>query len=175
MTNIIAGLAVAVAIIGGVIAYALTLEGRISSLETTVKQTFQAQLEGALQTLDERKGQALEEIKKAAPGDLSRLSERVDALERRPRPGFGDWQDREVGEVYQAETDGFLTAYTWGVGVNKRICLETEASEAAIRTRDPRGSCNEDGVRTRAGAYDGSVTPVKQGHWYTVHLRNRWC
>ena len=113
-----------------------------------------------------------DKIQDAIPNDLlSQFSTRLDALEKRPRPGFGDWETRDVEDVYQAESDGFLAAYTGGRGVDKTICLETEASEAAIRIQNPNGNCNTTGLRTRAGAFDGSVTPVKQGHFYTVRIR----
>lgn len=157
MGSIIAGLTVTVTIIGGTVAYALSLEKRISTLEALLKtDSIKAHLKEALQTLDTQKDEALADIRNSI---------------QHPRPMFGNWEDRDVGRVYQAKTDGFLAAYTSGQGANIWICLETEASEAAIRVRDPRGNCNETGMRTRAGTHDGSVTPVKEGHWYTVRIR----
>ena len=136
------------------------------------KADIQTELKKALQALDERKKQALAAIQDTVPDDrLSQFDKRLNALEKRPRLGFGDWESREVGKVYPAKTDGFLAAYTGGEKPNRTICLETHASDAALYAPVRKGNCSEAGLRTRAGVYDGSVTPVKKGHFYTVHIR----
>jgi len=69
MANIIAGLAVAVAIIGGLLSYAWDIQERLSSVETIVdtdsmKAEIATQQEGALQSLDNQKKEALTAIEK---------------------------------------------------------------------------------------------------------------
>ena len=172
-SNLLSALALAVAILVPVLTATFGIGQFMERVDSgSGKADIEAQLKAALQTLGDREKQALEEIEKARSKDgLSQLREQLHVLARRPGPRLGDWEDRKVGEVYQAETDGFLAAYTGG-DVNRFICLETEASEAAIRVLDPRGNCNTTGLRTRALPYDGSVTPVKEGHFYIVRIRS---
>ena len=69
---------------------------------------------------------------------------------------LGDWQPVVVDEVYTADTDGFLLAFSGGNGDIATFLLGT--GEDAPTTR------------TRGRQYDGAATPVKRGSRYRVQV-----
>ena len=87
------------------------------------------------------------------------LEERLPELSQRLETIFGDsWKDVEVNQVYQADSDGFLSAYCGGPGANAKFYLRTGESDTELD------------VRNRGGTFEGAVTPVKKGHYYEVDV-----
>ena len=76
---------------------------------------------------------------------------------------FGDWVtlDNAVtsGTIVQAETDGFLLAYTSGATQVAAFWLETGPKRDQLVNR------------SRGSAYEGAITPVKQGEFYRIRVR----
>ena len=71
---------------------------------------------------------------------------------------FGSWAKRDANTVYEAESDGFVAAFTGGPNsaaiAELYIDVGHNASQLALRTRAPR--------------YDGSVSPVPRGSYWRV-------
>ena len=82
---------------------------------------------------------------------------------RAPRLAFGDWVtlDDAVtgGNIMQAETDGFLLAYSSGNTEVAAFWLETGSERDRLVNR------------SRGSAYEGAMTPVKQGEFYRIRIR----
>ena len=91
---------------------------------------------------------------------LGTLNERVTELEKRAGRIFDTWEEVGVGVVRQAKTDGFLMAHSGGSGPNiGRFYLETGESKESLT------------ALSRGGEYEGALIPVRQGHYFKVHLR----
>ena len=72
-------------------------------------------------------------------------------------PGtFGQWRERRKDTIYQAETDGFVAAYTGGNSPADEFVIEVGERVEELR------------VRTRAGRYDGTISPVARSDYWTV-------
>ena len=87
---------------------------------------------------------------------LGKLQRLVSEVPPSSIPLLGDWQPVVVGQVYTAESDGFLLAFSGGKGGIATLYLETGGGDLT--------------GRTRAGRYDGAATPVKRGHRYRVKV-----
>jgi len=144
------------AIISGVV-YISRLEGRLAALESPANRINEARI-AALREISDSKSEALAVVQKA--------------LEQRPETIFDDWELKSVDQVYKADSDGFLLAFTEGTGVTQsraHFCLETAESATDIQEEIGRGSCGN-GVRNRAGVREGATTPVKKGHYYRARM-----
>ena len=149
-------IAVVSAIISGVV-YIGRLEGRLAALESPANGINEARIE-ALREISDSKNEALAAVQKT--------------LEQRPETIFGDWELKSVDQVHEADSDGFLLAFTAGDGVgrsNAHFCLETAESKTDLQAKFD--ICNFDSsVRTRAGIREGAMTPVKKGHYYKASM-----
>lgn len=149
-------IAVVSAIISGVV-YIGRLEGRLAALESPANGINEAKIE-ALREISDSKNEALAAVQKT--------------LEQRPETIFGDWELKSVDQVHEADSDGFLLAFTAGTGVSRsrtHFCLETAESKTDLQAKGDR--CNFDSsVRTRAGIREGAMTPVKKGHYYKASM-----
>ena len=166
MASIIAGLAVAVAVIGGLVSYALDLENRITKLQAIIdtdsmRVSIEAQLKEALQTLENRKNEALADIRNSIQLDtsLKNMKKEVEeAIKGFQPPSLGEWQNLTHGELYQAETDGFVSAFVTGDGDHSHgllIKIGSDKENLKIRMRGGR-------------RYDGSTVPVAKGDYWIV-------
>ena len=73
-----------------------------------------------------------------------------------PQGPFGKWESRNPNLVYQANSDGFIAAYTAGNSPAQDLMIYTGRKQDSLF------------LRTRAGRYDGTVCPVPKGHFWTV-------
>ena len=168
------------AIISGVI-YLTRLETRVSLLEP---DKIKEETGKAIQRISTREKEALDALKDffdpnvhqlmppEMPTQVARLEERLGQIENVgvsssilamsvPETGFGDWKLIEVDRVYQADSDGFVSAYTY-----------TEAVAISLRTGELESELGEPShaTRSRASSHDGTIMPVKKGHYYVVSV-----
>lgn len=106
--------------------------------------------------LDEKIAASIERQFEDSESRLAQLSTLTEELASRDEPGFGAWERVDPNEVYEAEADGFLTVFT----LSARVALDTGTERAAATM----------GTRTRVPPHDGSMTPVKKGHYYKVRV-----
>ncbi len=147
---------VASAIIG-VLLYIVRLEGRLAALESPASGISEAGIE-VLREISDSKNEALAAVQ--------------NSLEQRPETIFGDWELKSVDQMQEADSDGFLLAFTAGDGVgrsNAHFCLETAESKTDLQAKFDRCSFDSS-VRTRAGIREGAMTPVKKGHYYKATM-----
>ena len=143
------------AIIGGAIMVALyigNLEGRLEALEGKEERIVEARKK-ALKEISTKKEEALAAVQKT--------------LEQKPKTWFGNWDMIEVNRVYQAKSDGFVTAYTHS---NDRTALSIRIgeSEANLGRQNTR-SKGSHGNGTKGSHGNGTVVPVRNGQYYLVN------
>ena len=73
---------------------------------------------------------------------------------------FGQWETGEANLRYQAESDGFITAFTDDPNPAKGILVHVGEDPSDLP------------VRTRASKRDGVVCPVSEGDYWTVRPTN---
>ena len=73
---------------------------------------------------------------------------------------FGKWITLKKDVTYQAQSDGFIAAYTGG---------KSPANGVLIYVGE---RIDELSVRTRTGRYDGAVCPVSKGDYWMVKSNN---
>ena len=74
-----------------------------------------------------------------------------------PSPAvFGEWEPRQPNLVYEATSDGFITAYTGGNNPARGFLIYTGERPDSMP------------LRTRGGEYDGTVCPVSKGSFWAV-------
>ena len=80
-------------------------------------------------------------------------------------PGqFGEWETRNADTVYQAETSGFVAAYTGGEDsllMPRNLLIHTGTSQGDME------------VCSRGGRYEGALCPVGRGDYWRVEVRRR--
>lgn len=133
------------AIIGGA-AYLVRSEGRVAALDAIESQINTVKAE-ALQEISASKGAAITAVQQA--------------LAQSPGTMFGTWVPIPVNRALQAESDGFVSAYTHSHKA-ATLSLRIGKSESDLNKKDRA-------MRSRANAHDGAVMPVKKGQYYLVN------
>jgi len=93
--------------------------------------------------------------------EITKLKGEVDKLKSKPHIKFGDWvySIYELNKFYKAETDGFVSAYTR---------TNNAPNSAEIKSAHDNKGTSEIICTKIQGRYDGSVCPVKKGHYWRV-------
>ena len=111
------------------------LANKISEAEHRIRAPLQKQTDAAIKTMKDEKEAALRNLR---------------------RRSFGVWEEREHSVVYQAETDGFVSAVTDGDSPARGLKVLVGPTKDNLSTRG------------RGLTYDGTVCPVSEGDYWLV-------